>query len=154
MPSIEELIKQNKFRNEQHKSIVTLNYAANLMNRYHDEMFAQFGITGQQYNVLRILRGQHPSPVTVGLIRERMIDKMSDASRIVERLRKSGFIERITNKKDRRAVDVTITKKALDILAEIDKRERELFKPMEKFTDEDSRLLNSLLQRIFDTLIP
>src|ERR1700743_2555363 len=104
MPSIEELIKQDKFRNNHHKNVISLNYAANLMNRYHDDVFAKFGITGQQYNVLRILRGQHPQPVTVGLIRERMIDKMSDASRIVERLRKGGFIERITNKKDRRAV--------------------------------------------------
>jgi MarR family multiple gene transcriptional regulator MgrA len=153
MPTIEELIKQKGFRSEQHKTIISLNYAANLMNRYHDEVLGRFGITGQQYNVLRILRGQYPAPVTVSLIRERMIDKMSDASRIVERLRKIGLIERVTNKKDRRAVDVTITQKGIDILAELDKCEKELYKPMDKLNDEDARQLNALLQRIYDSLL-
>jgi len=153
MPTIEDLIKQKVFRSEQHKTITSLNYAANLMNRYHDEVLGRFGITGQQYNVLRILRGQYPSPATVSLIRERMIDKMSDASRIVERLRKIGLAERVTNKKDRRAVDVTITKKGLDILAELDKCEKELYKPMDKLNDDDARQLNALLQRIYDSLL-
>lgn len=153
MPTIEELIKQSKFRSEQHKAIISLNYAANLMNSYHEDVLGAFGITGQQYNVLRILRGQYPLPCTVGIIRERMIDKMSDASRIVERLRKAGLIERVTNKKDKRAVDVTITKKGMDILADIDKHEEKLFKPVSGYSESEAQQLNMLLKKIFDTLV-
>ncbi|HRG90614.1 MAG TPA: helix-turn-helix domain-containing protein, partial [Chitinophagales bacterium] len=93
MPSIEELIKQTKFRDEKHKAIISILYTANLLNNFHEDYFKQFDLTSQQYNALRILRGQHPNPATVNLIRERMMDKMSDASRIVERLRKAGFVE-------------------------------------------------------------
>ena len=84
MPSIEQLIKQDKFRDEKHKAIISVVYTANALDTFHEKYFSTYNLTSQQYNALRILRGQHPKPVTVNLIRERMMDKMSDASRIVE----------------------------------------------------------------------
>jgi len=78
------------------------------------------GITLQQYNILRILRGQYPKPATVNILKERMLDKMSDASRIVERLVQKDLVHRGVNSKDRRAVDILISKKGLEMLQKLD----------------------------------
>lgn len=152
MPSIEELIKQTKFRDEKHKAIISILYTANLLNNFHEDYFKQFELTSQQYNALRILRGQHPNPATVNLIRERMMDKMSDASRIVERLRKAGFVERVVSKKDRRAVDVQITQKGLDVLALIDARDEKTDKPTRHLSQEEAAELNRLLGKVLEAL--
>ena len=152
MPSIEELIKQTKFRDEKHKAIISILYTANLLNNFHEDYFKQFDLTSQQYNALRILRGQHPNPATVNLIRERMMDKMSDASRIVERLRKAGFVERVVSKKDRRAVDVLITQKGLDVLALIDARDEKTDKPTLHLSQEEAAELNRLLGKVLEAL--
>lgn len=152
MPSIEELIKQTKFRDEKHKAIISILYTANLLNNFHEDYFRQFELTSQQYNALRILRGQHPNPATVNLIRERMMDKMSDASRIVERLRKAGFVERVVSKKDRRAVDVLITQKGLDVLALIDARDEKTDKPARYLSQDEAAELNRLLGKVLEAL--
>ncbi len=153
MATIEELLKQAKFRNERHKSIMSILYCSNLIDTFYNELFGKFDLTLQQYNVLRILRGQYPNPSTINLIRERMLDRMSDASRIVERLRKAGLVERVQCEADRRAVDVVITKKGLGILAQIDKYETTMDKPGEKLGDKDAKQLNELLQRVLDSMI-
>ena len=153
MPAIEQLIKQDKFRDEKHKALISIVYTANALYTFHEKYFSEYNLTSQQYNALRILRGQHPKPVTVNLIRERMMDKMSDASRIVERLRKAGFAERVVNKKDRRAVDVLITQKGLDVLAEIDKHEEKTDKPTKLLTQEEAKELSRLLGKMIDALV-
>jgi DNA-binding MarR family transcriptional regulator len=84
---LEKEINQKKFRSPAHKLAVNLIYTFNWLNEYQVNLLKPFDITLQQFNVLRILRGQHPQPVNIKLIRERMLDKMSDASRIVEKLR-------------------------------------------------------------------
>ncbi len=150
MPSIEELIHQSKFRNEKHKCIVSIICASNLICNHHEDILEKYGLTLQQFNVLRILRGQHPAPSTVNLIRERMLDKMSDASRIVERLRKIDLVERVQCERDRRAVDVLITKKGLNVLSQIDKLESRMQQPFSKLTDKDAKLLNELLAKVLD----
>jgi DNA-binding MarR family transcriptional regulator len=96
--------------------LYTYGWLTNLLKQRLDN----HDITLQQYNILRILRGQFPNPATVNLLRERMLDKMSDASRIVDRLYKKGLLSRSTNEKDRRAVDILITKKGLDLLKKLD----------------------------------
>ncbi len=153
MPSIEQLIKQSTFRDEKHKAIISTLYTANLLNGYHENYLSQFNLTSQQFNALRILRGQHPQPATVNLIRERMMDKMSDASRIVERLRKAGFVERVTNKSDRRSVDVLITQKGLDVLAEIDAQSLIIDSPTKNLTQEEAKELSRLLGKMIDALV-
>ncbi|MCW5907594.1 MAG: MarR family transcriptional regulator [Chitinophagales bacterium] len=150
MATIEERIKQSRFRSERHKTIVSILFTANLLNAHFEEAFKKYGITVQQFNVLRILRGQQPNPCTVNLIRERMLDKMSDASRIVERLRKAGLIERVQSKRDRRAVDVIITQKGLLLLAQMDKAEDKMNSPLNSITEEEARQLNSLLEKVIN----
>lgn len=153
MPSIEQLIKQSTFRDEKHKAIISTLYTANLLNGFHENYLIQFNLTPQQYNALRILRGQYPKPSTINLIRERMMDKMSDASRIVERLRKAGFVERVANKTDRRSVDVLITKKGLDVLAEIDGQNLIIDSPTKNLTQEEAKELSRLLGKMIDALV-
>ena len=153
MPSLEQLIKQDKFRDEKHKAIISVIYTANSLHNFHEKYFSEYNLTSQQYNALRILRGQHPKPVTVNLIRERMMDKMSDASRIVERLRKAGFAERVVNKLDRRAVDVLITQKGLDVLVEIDKHDEKTDKPTKLLTQVEAKELSRLLGKMIDALV-
>ena len=152
MPSIEQLIKQGKFQNEKHRALISIIYANNLVNRFYEEILGKYDLTLQQYNVMRILRGQYPNPSTVNLIRERMLDRMSDTSRIVERLRKTGLVERVKSQKDRRAVDVVITKKGLDILAKIDAHDDEWIKPALKLSEKDALQLNAYLEKIFDMM--
>ena len=91
-------------------------YTGNWVQFLHGKALKPFGLTVQQYNVLRILRGQHPNPCTVNLIVDRMLDKSSNASRIVERLVSKGLVKRTPCEQDRRAVDVLITQEGLNLL--------------------------------------
>ncbi|MDB5283081.1 MAG: regulatory protein MarR [Bacteroidota bacterium] len=153
MPSIEQILKQNKFKSEKERAIVSILFANNLINGFYEEIFKKHGLTIQQYNALRILRGQFPNPCTINLIRERMLDKMSDASRIVERLRKAGWAERVTSAKDRRAVDVIITGTGLELLGQIDKLQNDFDHPAVKLSEKEARQLGDLLEKVFDSLM-
>ncbi len=153
MPTLEQLISQTKFKDEKHKAILSTLYASNLINNYFEGIFKRYSLTIQQYNALRILRGQYPHPCTINLIRERMLDKMSDTSRIVERLRKAALVERLVSQKDKRAVDVVITKKGLHLLTQIDKIEPEMDRPTDKLTETEAQQLSGLLEKIFSSLV-
>ncbi|MFC1492584.1 MarR family winged helix-turn-helix transcriptional regulator [candidate division KSB1 bacterium] len=117
---LEKEIVVSNFRNEYHKAVVNLKYTGNWISMKTNSILKPYGISNQQYNVLRILRGQHPKPATVNLLIERMLDKSSNASRIVDKLKSKGLADRITSASDRRAVDVFITKKGLEILTSLD----------------------------------
>lgn len=120
---IVEVVKQGKsYRNSYHRTSVNLIFTGRWIFNLHNELFKTFGLTIQQYNILRILKGQYPQTTTVKLIRERMLDKMSDASRVVENLRKKNLVERELNEDDRRSVDVIITQKGFDLLNEIEEK--------------------------------
>jgi DNA-binding MarR family transcriptional regulator len=146
--SLEKDIQQKEFRNEYHKAtlniIVTHNYIVGKMN----DLFKDFDITRQQYNVLRILRGQHPGHASVNLIKDRMLDKMSDASRIVERLRIKELIVRQDCKNDKRAVEVTITDKGLQLLESMDLHVAKLDSIFFNLSEQETRELNTLLDKI------
>jgi DNA-binding MarR family transcriptional regulator len=125
----------------------------NLLFTYHWAVskmksdFKPYDITMQQFNILRILRGQMPNPSTINLLKERMLDKMCDASRMVDRLLQKGFIERCVNKNDRRAVDIKISTEGLAILAKFD----EITDPnklFSKLTDTEAKMLNQLLDKV------
>src|ERR1022692_2033922 len=104
---LEDEIKQIKnFRNSQHKLSINLTYTSNWYEEKKIKFLKAFNLTPQQYNILRILRGQYPKPSSIKLLKERMIDKMSDASRLVENLIKKDFVKRTINKDDNRQVDV------------------------------------------------
>lgn len=117
---LEKEIASNKFENNYHKSVVNVLYTYGWVTNLLRKRFDKYHITMQQYNILRILRGQHPHPATVNLLKERMLDKMSDASRIVERLVQKKLVSRCTNDKDRRAVDIMISEEGLEILKKLD----------------------------------
>src|ERR1700712_3809198 len=112
---------QSKFEDNYQKAIINIFYTDGWLSNIIRSQFEKYKITQQQYNILRILRGQYPKPATVNLLKERMIDKMSDASRIVDRLVQKELVSRCTNTKDRRAVDIRISDEGLKTLAKMDK---------------------------------
>src|SRR5687767_14075837 len=120
---IEKDIQQQKFRNEYQKAVVNLIYTSNWMRERTSGIIEAEGITPQQFNILRILRGSHPMPLSTLQIRERMLDKMSDTSRIVDRLIAKGLVKKTTCSKDKRLVDVVITEKGQKLLKKIDAEE-------------------------------
>ena len=119
---IEEEIKQGKaFQSPHEKLIVNIMFTNSWMLDQQNKLFKPFQLSSPQYNVLRILRGSYPKACTINSIIDRMIDRMSNASRIVDRLESKGYVERKVNKNDRRARDVIITTSGLAILDEVDK---------------------------------
>lgn len=145
---LEKEIASNKFENIHHKSVVNVLYTYGWVTNLLKKHFDKFDITMQQYNILRILRGQHPQPATINLLKERMLDKMSDASRIVERLVHKGLVSRCTNEKDRRAVDIMINEKGLEILKSLD-LELNINQILKThLTDEEADQLNILLDKM------
>jgi DNA-binding MarR family transcriptional regulator len=145
---LEKEIKQTKFRNEYHKLAVNIFYTHGWLINKHNEILKSFNITSAQYNILRILRGQYPNPVPISLLKERMLDKMSDASRLVERLRTKELINRKICKEDRRRVNVLITQKGLDLLAEIDEFDVQFESNFNNLTKKEVNEMNFLLDKL------
>jgi len=148
MGTVEDIIQQKKFTDDYHRAYVGFAYLYNQIDYIQQQLFKEYGVTPQQYNALRILRGQHPKPATVGLIKERMIDRNSDASRIVERLRKANFVERVTCENDRRAVDVVITEKGLALLKKLDPLVSTINDPLKTLDAAEIAELNAMLDKI------
>lgn len=145
---LEDEILQKHFRNEYHKATVNVIYSYNWLVDCQVKLFKPYGITMQQYNILRILRGQYPKPATIKLIKERMLDKMSDASRIVEKLRVKGLVDRTICSNDRRNVDVCITDKGLKLLSQVDKHDEEVDAKLSTLNNEEIAQLNVLLDKL------
>ena len=143
---LEDEIKQESFKNEYYKLGVNIIYTANWLSHQHAKHCKEFDITPEQFNILRILRGQHPKPATVNLLIERMLNKMSNASRLVEKLKKKGLVARETSDSDRRACDVLITKKGLGLLSELDKAESEWNKMISHVSEEEAENLIEKLE--------
>jgi MarR family transcriptional regulator, multiple gene regulator MgrA len=119
--NLEKHIKQTQpFQSEYVKAMVGLIFLTNQLYDTHQQLLKQHGITVQQYNVLRILRGQYPKSASIGMIKERMLDKMCDASRIADRLLKNKLVTKEPSPMDKRVSEVTITEKALKLLAMLD----------------------------------
>jgi DNA-binding MarR family transcriptional regulator len=148
---LEKEISQKKFRSEAHKLAINIIYTFNWLDAFQNDFLKPFGITPQQFNVLRILRGQLQKPVSVKLIRERMLDKMSDASRIVEKLRVKGFLERKTCPNDRRACEVIITEKGLKLLSKIDKLNDSFDMIFSTLSEPEIKKMNMLLDKLRGT---
>lgn len=145
---LEEEISQSKFKNEHHKLGVNIIYTANWLGHHHYRNCKEFDITPEQFNILRILRGQYPNPATVNLLIERMLNKMSNASRLVEKLRKKGLVERKTCKDDRRACDVLITKKGLELLKKLDKVEKDWINLFSHIPELQAKKVNEILDEL------
>lgn len=144
---IEDELK-SRFRNEHHKLMVNLMLTTSRLGECFQQTIKGYDITPTQYNVLRILRGQNQKPVSIGLIKERMIDRNSDVSRIIERLVQKGLIERSENSADRRQKDVLISKSGLNLLKEIDVWEKQMDKRLQHIKESDAKKLNDLLDEM------
>ncbi len=145
---IEEEIKQSEFINEYQKLLINIMYTNNWLTHNIHDTLQGYGITGQQYNVLRILRGCHPGSCTISDVRDRMLDKMSDASRIIERLRIKGLVLRNQGKKDKRAAAVSITLTGLDLLSEIGKVSENFYNILNTLKPTEAKRLNDLLDKM------
>ncbi|WP_069659814.1 MarR family winged helix-turn-helix transcriptional regulator [Arcticibacter eurypsychrophilus] len=145
---LEKEIHQVRFKNDYHKLVVNMIYSYSWITGLVKERLSTEQVTLQQYNVLRILRGQYPKPATINLVKERMLDKMSDASRIVERLVQKELVTRTVNSVDRRAVDIVITQLGLDVLAYLDPivTPEDILK--KNITEEEAHQLNVLLDKL------
>jgi DNA-binding MarR family transcriptional regulator len=137
-----------KFENEYHKIVVNTLYTYGWISDILKSRLSTERITLQQFNILRILRGQYPGPATINLLKERMLDKMSDASRIVERLVQKGLVTRCINKKDRRAVDIVINEKGLELLKNLDPVITPIDILKANLTEAEAKQLNLLLDKL------
>lgn len=147
--SIETDIRQGKaFHSPHQKVAVNLMFTHGWLCAQQAEMLKPFGLTLQQYNVLRILRGQHPQAVTVNAIIERMLDRMSNASRLVDKLVDKGLATRTVCPYDRRAVDVKITDSGLSLLADLDSRQTEWERSLTTLNAEEAEQLSGLLDKL------
>ena len=145
--SIEKDINQRKFRSEYQKVIVNLIYTYNWTTERLKKIFDEEEITMQQFNILRILRGSN-KPLSTLQIRERMLDKMSDTSRIVDRLVVKGFVKKTTCEEDKRLVDVTISDKGRELLEKLDAFDPEMDAIAKSLTEQEAKTLNSLLDKL------
>jgi DNA-binding MarR family transcriptional regulator len=150
---LEEEIKQSKFSSEKHKLVVNLIYTTNWMMYNHTAVLKPFDISPQQYNVLRILRGQHPNPAMLALIQERMLDKSSNATRLVEKLRLKGLVTRNLCEHNRRQVDILITEKGLQLLKIMDKTMENQRKIFDFIKEEDAQFINDILDKLRDSQV-
>lgn len=145
---IEEEIQQKSFKSEYHKLAVNIIFTHGWLTSLQRGLFDKYSITVNQYNILRILRGQHPNPFSVNLLKERMLDKMSDTSRLVERLRAKGLVERKICKNDRRKSDVKVTSKGLELLSELEPIDLEVERTLQVLSKDEAERLNNLLDKM------
>lgn len=145
---IEEEIKQKRFTDEYHKLAVNLQFTASWLGSQHAKTFREFGISSQQYNVLRILKGQYPKPSSLILVRERMLDKESNASRLIDKLVNASLTKRVQCPNDRRQVEITITEKGIELLERMNPMVNEISNCMKSVSLEEAGTLNDLLDRL------
>lgn len=145
---LEEEIKQLKFKTEYHKLMVNILFTGNWVYNFNKKFLKNYGLSPEQFNVLRILRGQRPKPSTINLLNERMLDKMSNVSRLVEKLRLKELVERTECCEDRRQVDIVITNKGMQLLSDIDKNISTLERRFEVLSPEEAETLNTLLDKL------
>ncbi len=145
---LEKEIQQARFESEYHKLMLNILFTSNWLSLKHMQRLKPYGLSPQQFNILRILRGQYPQSATITLLTERMLDKSSNASRLVEKLRLKELVERCECPEDRRAVNVKITQKGLDLLKKLDRLASAMNKDLETLSEEEARIVNQALDKM------
>lgn len=147
--SLEEDLKQTKrFVNEYEKIAVNIMYTSSWLHNKNAARFKKYGLTPEQYNVLRILRGSYPKSLRLNDISCRMIDKSSNATRLVEKLRHKELLKRDICPNNRRQVDIVITEKGLAILAQIDNESESWYAELHGVTPQEAQELNRILDKL------
>lgn len=146
---IEEAIRQKKFQDSWHKAVVNLLFTSNIWKNAEGEIFSPYGINAQQYNVLRIIKGKHPKPICPGEIKEVMLDKGVDLTRLVDKLLKMGLVRRKISPENRRKVEISISREGENLLNEIAPL---LFNQTSqiksRISEEEAELLSTLLDKL------
>lgn len=144
---IEDEIKQQKFNSMKEKAVVNLLFTYNWLKDSRGSHLKEFDLSTQQFNVLRILKGQYPNPASVKLLIERMLDKSSNASRLVDKLEAKGLVDRTSCPNDRRQVDVVINKKGLDLIERASEASLNHLHGM-NITEEEAEALSNILDKM------
>lgn len=145
---IEDEIKQEHFESEYHKLGINLLYTQTYFDNILAQAFKPFKTTSEQYNVLRILKGQHPNPMSVKDIQSRMINKMFNTSRLIDKLKQNNFVQRVECEYDRRAVDVSLTKEGLKHLSILTEKLEPYRTHYEILSEKEAKQLNRLLDKL------
>lgn len=143
---IEEEIRQTKFKSSHQKAVINLIFTYNWLHNKQQEFFKPFGITSQQFNILRILKGQHPNSISATEIKNRMLDKNSDISRLLDRLVLKKLIEKKSCPTDKRASDVFISPEGIELLERINKNQKQMDLLLQ-LTEEEAEALSALLDK-------
>lgn len=149
--TIEAEIKQSRFANESEKLLVNVLFTGNWVYHQNALRLKKYGLTPEQFNVLRILRGSYPSQLKLTDITCRMLDKSSNATRLVEKLRLKGLVTRETCANNRRQVDICITPEGLKLLSTIDLAQSEWNSVVAHLTTDETTQLNQLLDKLRST---
>lgn len=152
--TIETEIQQTKWESFRQKAVVNVLYTCRVLEESTEARLRPYDLTMPQFNILRILRGQKGKPATVKLLTERMLDKSSNASRLVDKLLEKGLANRVSCPNDRRAVEVTITQAGLDLLKAVDKELKQIDTMHPGFSEDDAQRLSELLDRLRATVRP
>lgn len=147
---IEEEIKQDKFKDDLEKTLVNILYTSSWLQDKNLQILKPYKLSVQQYNVLRILRGQYPKAVSIGLIADRMLDKNSNASRLIDKLLLKKMVKREVCETDRRQRDISITETGLKTLSDVDEQMPQLSRMVNTLTSQESQQLNDLLDKLRD----
>lgn len=139
---------KTSFNSEQHKAYLNLLYTNYVVQQESKEFFKSYGITPQQFNVLRILRGASPSTLCINDIKERVMDKSSDVSRIVARLLVKKLITKKIKKEDKRVSSLTLTNQGFELLEKIDNTISHIENRMKKLSKDEINILNNLLDKL------
>ena len=143
---LEEEIRQKKFKSPYQKALLNVLFTSNWLMNKQQEFFKPYGITAQQFNILRILKGQHPKGISGTEIKSRMLDKNSDVSRLLDRLVKKNLVERRSCPNDKRASDIFITNDGLGMLEALSKTQKEI-DSIFQLTEEEAAALSDLLDK-------
>lgn len=148
MPTIGEAIKQKKFKSEYLKADINIAYTFSFFSGQKANVLKEFNISLAQFNILRILKGMKGEPASIKVLTERMIDKMSNASRLVEKLKNKGLVNRLGCPNDRRQVEIFITEKGLEVIEASTQALEKLIKSTQLITEEEARELNRILDKM------
>ncbi len=146
--ALEDDLKQSHFDNEYQKAMVNILFTGSWLSAINSSKLKKFGISPEQFNVLRILRGSHPTPLRLADITNRMIDKSSNCTRLVEKLRLKKLVKREVSASNRREVEISIEPTGLKLLATIDKEYQDWIRQLQTITKSEAKELNRILDKL------
>ena len=145
---LEQELRQERFDNVYEKMVLNILFTGSWLSNLNASRLKPFGLTPEQYNVLRILRGSHPKPMMLADITSRMIDRNSNATRLVEKLKSKGFVNREICETNRRQVDISITESGLEVLNRVDEGLDKWLQNLKTISPSEVEVLNAMLDKL------